>query len=129
MGSAFAGAIMLQHSNVSRTKRNGGGNGTNDKSFKIADKISTRIICTGGLPVINAAIDALTEAKAKLTEAHSQEESPVQLTETITLICNKTQYKAYESDEIESRKRASTASEEETAKQSGDALDVREEED
>lgn len=114
MGEAYASTVLVEMSNVNRTKRNGGGTALNNGSSDvISDNTFYNIIAVGGVRALREAGEALLKAADSYEDTNNENAtSPIKVSDHVSLITNQQQFDTHTSRTL--RKKATTATEEET---------------
>lgn len=122
-GSAHASQTVFSISNVKRGARNGGGSNQAANLVKPVPDIT--IINPGGKKSLEYIRDAIENALENCNDENMTKQSPVKVSESTTMVLNQHQFENHRASER--RKKASTATEEETEMRLGGALHEEEE--
>jgi hypothetical protein len=110
LGGASASTLLVDMSNVERTKKNGGGTGANHKSSIVSDKTSINIFAPASGPKAwREAGNALIAAADAYNENAEPSTSPIKVSDQVSLITSKQQFNNHVAKTVRKKAKAATA--------------------
>ena len=110
MAGASASTLLVDMSNVERTKKNGGGTSANHKTSIVSDKTSVNIIAPAGGPKAwREAANALMAAADAYDENAEPSTSPIKVSDHVSLITSKQQFNNHMAKTVRKKAKAATA--------------------